>query len=421
MPVNYRSFPLSKGVNVSVVTDEKFKSCVASIKLLFKAPKDNLASYALLPSLLSYTNKNYPTAMKMNKRLNYLYGASLFSSCGLRGDMYEISISCEYIMDKFALGESVAENVIKILIDCVTDPNFDDVSFESGEFAIRKNDLLDTIDSEINDKISFALSEACEIIYCGENASKRYYGSRDEVNALTLVDIKNAYRYVINNAMIEIYLVGGSDFKTELSLLENAFNKRDTYNIDFHSYSKLKNNTEYVSSLMDVSQSNLVIAYKTDYYNHFANALMADIFGGGYSLLFENVREKLSLCYFCDASYFEVKGTLSVVSAVDPKNVLPTVKEIEHQLDRIRNGEVTDEMILDKKRQIRSGLRSSYDKVGSLMSWYHLNRLRGQNLSIEDYLNKIDSVTCDDIIKAAKSFKLDTVFVLGSEEVRFGE
>ena len=53
-----------------------------------------------------------------------------------------------------------------------------------------------------------------------------------------------------------------------------------------------------------------------------ATRLMAALFGGTpNSKLFLNVREKLSLCYYCSASYNSMKGIMLVQSGVEVKRI----------------------------------------------------------------------------------------------------
>lgn len=416
MQIEYSEKKLADGVKLKCIKDDKFKSNIVSVKLLTENVESDLAALALLPSVLSYTNAKYPTSSEMNRRLNELYGASLFSSCGQRGDMYEISVSCEYILDKYTLDDKVADETVGILIDCLTHPAIENSAFAEEEFNIRKNDLLDAIDGEINDKISYALTLACERIYEGETASKRYYGSRSDVEALTPMKVYNVYKRVLRNASVEIIFSGGGDFESQIALFDNVFEDRLPLEIKYHSYSSAKPEVVYAEDYLDASQANMVLAFKTDSYNHVVNRLMTSIYGGGYSKLFENVRERLSLCYFCDATYSEVKGTMVVVSAIDFCNIDKARDEINRQLSLVADGDFTDEELDSKKHQITDSLRSSYDSISALSSWYYLCTLRGEVMTIDEYIEKVMSVTRDEVIQAASRMKLDTVFVLKGSE-----
>ncbi len=403
---------LARGVTLKCVSDPKFRSNIVSVKLLVKNSGKNLAALALLPSVLSYTNANYPTSDIMNTHFNELYGASLFSSCGQRGEMYEISISCEYILDKYTLGEKIADDAVTILIDCITNPYLEDGTFSKEEFNIRKNDLLDAIDGEMNDKVSYALALAYPTIYRDELASQKYYGTREEVESLTPDAVYSIYKEVLSTALVEIIFTGGGDFDSQTSLFEGAFKDRPALDITYYSPSPIKQETAFCEEILDVSQANMVLAFKTDNHDHFANRLMTSIYGGAYSKLFEIVREKLSLCYFCDAGYSEVKSAMTVVSAVDFENIEAAKTEIIRQLSLVAQGDFTDEELENKKHQLAASLWSTGDSISALSSWHYLCTLRGNDMTIDEYISKINAVTREDIINSAKSMKLDTVFVL---------
>ena len=89
---------------------------------------------------------------------------------------------------------------------------------------------------------------------------------------------------------------------------------------------------------MDIAQGKLCLGFSSDIYGDDETAasltVMCDIFGGGpYSKLFNNVREKMSLCYYCSASPVKVKGLITVASGVEAANAEKAQAEILNQLD----------------------------------------------------------------------------------------
>ena len=82
-----------------------------------------------------------------------------------------------------------------------------------------------------------------------------------------------------------------------------------------------KKEVREVSEKMEVAQSKLVLGFRTGKIQAEekpAFKLMAAIFGGTpHSKLFLNVREKLSLCYYCAARCNINKGFLLVESGVE--------------------------------------------------------------------------------------------------------
>jgi predicted Zn-dependent peptidase len=141
--------------------------------------------------------------------------------------------------------------------------------------------------------------------------------------------------------------------------------------------------------------------------------VMCDIFGGGpYSRLFTNVREKLSLCYYCAASSVRYKGLLMVDSGVEVENADKAIDEILNQLEIMKNGEFTDSEFDSSIKSICDSLNTYYDSQGALDLWYAL-KVNNPNLySPEDIIEKIKQITKEDVIFAAKGVNLHTVYKL---------
>ena len=62
-----------------------------------------------------------------------------------------------------------------------------------------------------------------------------------------------------------------------------------------------------------------------------------------FSRLFKNVREKLSLCYYCAARYDKACGMMMVDSGVETGNEEKAQQEILRQLDLVRQGDFDEE------------------------------------------------------------------------------
>ena len=60
--------------------------------------------------------------------------------------------------------------------------------------------------------------------------------------------------------------------------------------------------------------------------------------------------------------------------------------------------------------------RSTYDYVNALSSWYFTMFLRGEIYSYEQMMEKINSITKEEIINCAESYKLDTVYLLENSD-----
>ena len=82
----------------------------------------------------------------------------------------------------------------------------------------------------------------------------------------------------------------------------------------------------------------------------------------------------------------------------------------------MQNGEFTEEEINNSRLSMINSLRGVTDGARSIAEWYFKQSYAGQSLSPEDEIERLKAVTKEDIIAAAKSLSLDTVYVLTGKE-----
>ena len=146
--------------------------------------------------------------------------------------------------------------------------------------------------------------------------------------------------------------------------------------------------------------------------------IFADLLGGGpYSRLFLNVREKESLCYYCVATAVRRKGVLMVDSGVEFANMDKTEAAVLRELKAMQAGEFTDEDLATSKRALSAALRAVSDSQAVTDRWFAERWFESPRLSPAEMVERIRSVTREDVLAAANSVELDVVYrLLGKEE-----
>lgn len=427
MIIDKNRIKIAENIHINTIVDDKFVTNSIVIRFMTKHSEGSAAAKALCSSLLSIANKNYPTITAMSQRCSELYGSSIWSRCYKMADTHVMMLGSSFILDKLALeGEELSVLIAQMMTDCIFNPIFSETECDISLFESLKKDLVDSIEAEINEKRGYAIRRAYESAYCNEPLSIPTYGTLDEAKKLTLKDIYDAYRNAIDNSTIEVTVAGGGGFEKSVDIIKNSLSALARENCDKKEFvykSKLKENTKYVNEKMNVNQCKLVMVFKSEYSNLLANKLMASILGGtAFSKLFMNVREKQSLCYYCAARYVEDRCSLVIDSGVEKTNVQKAIDEINRQLDLIRNGEISEDEINNTKLYIKGSTKGSYDYLSDLISWnFTQSVVVGTNYSPEEYVEKLYEVTKDEIIEAAMAVKLDTVYLMESEEVSENE
>lgn len=79
-------------------------------------------------------------------------------------------------------------------------------------------------------------------------------------------------------------------------------------------------------------------------------------------------------------------------------------------------GNFTDDLMENTRLSILGDLKSTSDTISGLCGWYLNQRIRGTDYSLEEVEKIEKSITREKIIECAKTFKLDTVYILESKQ-----
>ncbi len=422
MSATYKTMTLSESMGYTSIIDPKFKTNTIHLRFILPIVPEKSSAFALAAGMLTTSCKSCPTIADLNRRMNRLYGAYAASDIGKLGDYQIVSFTFSALCNTYALDdENILEEIMSVMKDCLFEPNVENGGFESSVYNIKLKDLLDTIEAEINEKRGYAIDRCGETLYKNEPVSYSCYGTKEQVLALTPQIVYNAYKELLSTASVELYYVGAEPDTNVAETLKKAFSAIDRSNAKavpcMINYSPLKAETAHVREKMAVEQCKLVMGFKTSCHNPTALLLLSSIYGGtAFSKLFTNVREKLSLCYYCSSSYSELKGTLTVDSGVEKSNVDKAIAEICRQLESVAEGDFTDELLENTKRTVYNSLKTYGSSPASYINWHFSELIRGKKRSLEEAIESYRSITREDIIEAAKSFTLDTVYVLEAEE-----
>jgi predicted Zn-dependent peptidase len=421
MSFEYKRVELSKSVGYNTIIDNKFKCNAITIKLVVPLKEESSALNALAISTLTSSNAEYDSFRKLSKKLNELYGSSMYSGTSKVGDIQILSVSAKFIDDRFAYdGDNITDEVVRVLLGCLLRPNVQDGHFDEDSFYISKKEILDCIDGEINNKRSYVLGKARKIIYKGEPVSISAYGTKDATLKATSTEAFETYKNLLKTANIEIFYVGSSEksnlektFKDALSTVE-----RDPQTKPIVQPSIIKEQVAEVVEELDVNQSKMVIALKTVSNEKYSNVVMNTMLGGSpFSKLFANVREKLSLCYYCQSSYDYRKATFLLDSGIEYENFEKAKIAILQQVEDLKNGNFTDDELENSKKFVCNSLKSVGDTQSSYVSWYFSDVLFDTERTIESELEHYYAITREDVIESAKALKLDTIYLLKPKSV----
>ena len=410
---------IGEGIRLTCAEDERFKSNTFIVHFISPLTAENKEKAALIAYLLENTNSRHPDMQDFSKRMSQLYGAEITTSNGRLGDLRCTSFTATSIADRYAFdGEILSEELLSELLCCIMSPALENGVFAAENFRLKLQEMVDDISAEINDKRTYSLVRAGKTIFEGEPAGIPLKGDAKTAAALTPEAVYEEYQNMLRRSTIEIYYAAGETNGKCVDMIKDAFSKleREPYGQLATLPSPAKAEVREVSDELDVVQCKMIMAYKFSADIQRAKTtgqLFSILFGRApFSLLFDNVREKLSLCYYCTSAPQYSKGTVIIESGLEESNIDAARTEIARQLKAVQDGEFTDELLMMSKIYAKTLLTSIEDFPASACDWYFNQFFDSTDISPAERLQQIMDVTREDIIDFAGGLTLDTVYVL---------
>ena len=414
-------------VNLDYVRSDKFKTGTLSVQLITPINERTASFGALLPSVLRRGTMSHPDMRSLSTALDLLYGSSIGCTVRKKGENQCIGFAASFIDEEFVPGgEKLLEPMCDLLGELLLDPVTRNGRFLSDYVESEKQNLIDAIRGIINDKRDYAdlrlLQEMCR----GERYGIDRLGTVEGVEKLTNQTLYRYYNELLATARIELFYCGSADCARVEGALDRALAALPRERVAEPAVAERVGAPETVREItetMDVTQAKLAMGYRAASEDTPA-LLLANLIFGGYSnsKLFLNVREKLSLCYYCASNYIDSKRTMLVDSGVELANYETTRDEILRQLDALRSGDFTDEEMDSALLSLVNSVRGTGDTPSGWVGWYFYLLCSGLDRTPQQEAEYYRSMFADRqklrqrLMDAAKSLQLDTVYLMQQRE-----
>ena len=416
---------IGRDIFINFVESDRFKQNYIVVDIVGRLETGlKAAKTAVLDKVLRRGSANYPTMADINKRLSYLYASGVNTWSFKMGEAQGFGANAQMLDNKYALDDiNILGETLDVLVDILMNPLIKDGAFDKDYVEQEKNNTVNEILSAINDKGWYAYKRCIEEMCKGERFAIEIRGEVEDVRQVDGKSLYGYYRHMLENHAIEIFCIGRladkkdfitGKFKDLFKHIKRA-DKMEDYEADIILKAEYKGE---IMEEMEVNQGKLVFGFRTGTTfkdeAHCGLVLFNALYGSSpTSKLFENVREKLSLCYYCYSGYNDMKGILTVQSGVEVENKQRAVDEILKQLEEVKSGSFTDKEVEDARKSVINGYKRVYDNFGSIASWYLGQIMKGGDIKTpEDMIGEISKAGRGDIIKAADKLTLDTVYFL---------
>lgn len=410
---------IADGVRLVTEQTDRFKTGRISVSMALPMD-DKMAANSLLIFLLKRSCKEYPDFSLLNGKLDELYGASLSASVSKSGEAQVLSLSLTFLDDRFALtDESIAEQCAKLLASMIFSPDCKNNSFGEENLAAEKRLLIQRIEEELNDKRTYAFNRCISYMCANESYGKDKYGTIEEIENVKMADVYSAWKNLLSSAIFQITVVGSSNADDVADIFAKKFEKTERNPVKPETvFYRRGGHFNRFEEKFPVNQGKLVIGFRVGMSNSRDNlaavTVMNDIFGmGTYSKLFMNVREKLSLAYYCWSRLIVSKGLMLVESGIDTDKEKKVSVEVLAQLSDLRNGKTDPDVLESSKRSLKE--RHTFTTPEGICAWYASQVLEDEILTTESLVEEIEKVTMEQVCEAAKKLSIDTIYMLSAE------
>jgi zinc protease len=408
-------FQLANGITVYLMEDHELPtvSMTAMVRTgSFWEPVSKAGLAGLCATVMRTGGSTTRNGDALDRELDRL-GASVETNSG--GDQSTAGF--------FALKEDV-DKALPILADVLQHPAFPEDKIELAKIDARAN-----IDRRNDDPGGIASREYMRVMY-GKDSPFAHQTEYATINAITREDLVAFHKQFYQPESVILGAWGDFDAAAMRKKIEQAFGGWDRGGRERPKIPAADVRGKagiYAINKDDLNQSQVLIGLpggRVDDPDYFAATVMNNILGNGFSSrLFAQVRTEQALAYAIGSSWdanYEYMGTFTAAGGSKSETTVKFVRAIQHELQKLAEGLVTDAELARGKNNILKGIAFEFDSTGKVANRLMTYEYYGYP---KDFLQKfqdgVAKVTKDDVLRAAKKYvKSDqfTVLVVGKEK-----
>ena len=410
---------IGDGVALNIIPTDKFKTNCITVRFLCPMAKETASLNALLPYVLKRGCRRLPTMAALTKELQMLYGSELQPTVGRFGDTQHFSFFSYPLRDSYTDSTNVSAEILSLMSELIRDPLLENDLLKAEYVESEKKALIDRVKAAINNKSSYAIRRCIEEMGKGDSLSIPEAGTVEQIEAITPASLTKHLNDVIKCARIEIWCVGVFDAEGLESACRRlfVFPERAPYDLTETVAIKSAEKVNNVTEDQPVKQGKLSLGFTTSLrstpeVSAKFSLFMSVLSSSPTSKLFMNVREKLSLCYYCYAIPDRKKGTIVISSGIEVENKETAERAIIEEIEAIKRGEISDEELSSAKKALLSGAKGISDDMAAMTNWWFSQLGWDHLITPEEYTEQINALALSDVSAVASTLKLHTVYFL---------
>lgn len=411
-----RQISLSEGVTLHLLNSSKFKTVLFGVYIQRPLCLEEVAKNALASKIIEKCSADYPDFTGMTHKLEDLYGSVLVSDVHKYGERQMIQVKMQVPCDTYVKDDTLLDESVSFLNAVINHPYVDEKGMGGLYFDSEKEGLLYELKTRSEDKKVWAISRCIESMCAHEAYAIHEIGTEELYEKFTPKELQAHYQMVLAKSPMDIVVIGHFDADAMEKRIKEKFEislgSRETFEREKVVFPKKE--VTYFEEALTLNQGRLVLGYRMNvpYESpEFPAALLATMIlgSGGSSKLFTQVREKEGLCYSTFARPDKFKSILLIYAGLETEHFNRAEKLIIDLVVSIQKGDVSAEELEIAKSGLVSTFISLSDYPNSYINFYYSQYLTNGELDIQTYIDKVNAVSVEDVVKASMHFTLDQV------------
>ena len=320
-------------------------------------------------------------------------GGSLNGSTGREISMYSAYVLNEHV-----------DIALDVLSDLVQNPRF-----KSSDIDVEKQVVLSELMRTLEDPEELAFDYFYQHLFYKHPLGYLILGTPENIRSFAQDDLVNFHssQYIPNRMVIAA--AGNIEHETIVKQVQRQFKRLPQSEPEKIGPIRAPLSSKTIK-MKNLQQAHILIGYQTfgqDDNRRYALALMDVLLGGGMSSrLFQNIRETYGFTYnvFSFLDLMGESGVFGTYVASDPEKIDRSIELLQHEIDRMREGDIQEEELEKVKSQVRGSLVLSFESTGRRMRKIGESEVyQRPHQTIEDVLDRVNGVEIEELVKTANS------------------
>ena len=419
---NVKSKKIHKRLKVFEIDTQKFKTDLIGVYIKRPLNKKEAAYNTLISRILSQGTEKYPSAKKLQHKLDDSYGMILVADVVKYGLYHVLQFRLQFPSERYIKETHIFNEALDLLHEVIFNPKLQDQVFDLNIFQQEKENLLDEIRARENDKMTYALDRCIEHMYEESPYGEYVYGSLEVIESIGINDLYDHYKEILETSLFDICLMGDlkASYSEEKLLSFFPVKENDFIDLDLDFMHIKRRSLKTVKEVMPVKEGKFILGLNThiDHKDplYEASVLSYHILGGGpSSILFQRLREDHSLCYYVYVKSDKYVSGVFIGVGVDEKDYQGVKGHILKALDDLKKTQVSKAVLEDTKNAMVDSIHALADFPNSFMNFLYgelIDQDQAYVLDLDQMMAAYKGVSLEDVQRVFNKLEPSLIYFL---------